>query len=111
MSLLLLNIFIQKEEVMVRHFTRLAVLASLFLAIPLAQPFQHASARSSAQTAPGAGERVSPQGFLNPDGSLRLDGSLSGSLDLSGWEVSIDPQRGPLFAPAESGETAVPASG
>ncbi|MBW7918314.1 MAG: hypothetical protein H3C52_03295 [Anaerolineales bacterium] len=42
---------------------------------------------------------VSPQGFLNPDGTLNLSKDLRGSLDLSGWDVSLDPARGPLFAP------------
>jgi hypothetical protein len=54
-----------------------------------------------AQTGPAA--LVSPAGWLNPDGSLRLDGSLKGTLDLSGYDVSIDPVRGPVFGPAQAG--------
>ena len=45
-------------------------------------------------------EGLSPAGLLNPDGTLRLDGAASGAINLSGWNVSLDPQRGPVFAPA-----------
>src|SRR3990172_8342326 len=38
--------------------------------------------------------------FLNPDGSLSLAADFSGSLDLEGWDVSLDPLRGPVFQPA-----------
>ncbi len=38
--------------------------------------------------------------LLNPDGTLRLDGMFSGALDLDGWQVQLDPARGPVFAPA-----------
>ncbi|MCX7791253.1 MAG: hypothetical protein N2378_11485 [Chloroflexaceae bacterium] len=37
--------------------------------------------------------------LLNPDGSLRLDGSFSGALDVSGWQVTLDPEQGPIFQP------------
>ncbi|MCB8943600.1 MAG: hypothetical protein H6658_07585 [Ardenticatenaceae bacterium] len=40
---------------------------------------------------------LSPAGFLNADGSLDLDGQFSGSLDLSGYDVRLDSQRGPVF--------------
>jgi len=35
--------------------------------------------------------------LLNPDGSLQTSG-VSGSLDLTGWDVKLDPQRGPVFS-------------
>ncbi|MCS6881412.1 MAG: hypothetical protein NZU74_08770 [Chloroflexaceae bacterium] len=35
--------------------------------------------------------------LLNPDGTLRLDGSFSGALDVSGWQVTLDPEQGPIF--------------
>ncbi len=37
--------------------------------------------------------------LLNPDGTLRLDGSFSGALDVSGWQVTLDPEQGPIFQP------------
>ena len=87
---------------MVKRFSHLLVLTSLFLAMSIVQPVQHVSAQSSSQPAPGAGELTSPEGFLNHDGTLRLDGSFSGALALSGWNVSIDPERGPVFAPSQN---------
>ena len=41
---------------------------------------------------------ISSRPLLNSDGSLRLPANLSGSLDLRGWDVSLDPQRGPLLS-------------
>lgn len=40
--------------------------------------------------------------LLNPDGTLRLDGTFSGVLDVSGWQINLDPRRGPLFQPQAS---------
>jgi len=40
--------------------------------------------------------------YLNPDGTLKLDGSISGSLDLQGWDVRIDDEKGPIFSPKEA---------
>jgi LPXTG-site transpeptidase (sortase) family protein len=50
--------------------------------------------------APAAAAGVSPAEYLNPDGSLAVLPGFSGSLDLSGWDVRLDPERGPLFQPA-----------
>jgi hypothetical protein len=47
-------------------------------------------------------EGVSPTGHLNPDGSLHLDGNFSGSFDLDGWDVQMDPVHGPVFQPANA---------
>jgi hypothetical protein len=48
---------------------------------------------------------VSPAAFINPDGTLDLSGSFRGSFDLSGWDVSLDPSRGPVFLPiADEGQ-------
>jgi hypothetical protein len=52
--------------------------------------------------------------LLNADGTLRLDGDLSGALDLSGWDVRLDPDRGPLFTSSAREQTPsmnAPASG
>jgi hypothetical protein len=43
-------------------------------------------------------KEVSLENLLNPDGTLKLDGSYSGALDLDGWQVDIDPERGPVFS-------------
>jgi hypothetical protein len=47
------------------------------------------------------------ESMLNPDGTLRLDGSFAGSLDLDGWDVQMDPQRGPVFSPSQPAPAAV----
>ncbi len=43
---------------------------------------------------------VSPEGLLNPDGTLDLSTGFEGTLDLSGWEVTLDGERGPVLKPA-----------
>jgi len=40
--------------------------------------------------------------ILHEDGTLNLDGSFSGSLDLKGWDVTMDAQRGPVFSQSKS---------
>jgi hypothetical protein len=52
-----------------------------------------------APATPAASKGLSPAGFLNADGTLRLGGGFSGAFDLSGWDVRLDPQRGPVLAP------------
>jgi hypothetical protein len=47
------------------------------------------------------GKLVSPQEYLNADGTLKLGEGLSASFDLSGWNVELDPLRGPVFIPTE----------
>jgi len=37
--------------------------------------------------------------LLNSDGTLNMQTGVSGTVDLAGWRVSLDPQRGPVFAP------------
>jgi hypothetical protein len=44
-------------------------------------------------------EAVSPEGLLNPDGTLDLSTGFQGSLDLHGWEVTLDSQLGPVLKP------------
>ncbi|PWB73276.1 MAG: hypothetical protein C3F07_09920 [Anaerolineales bacterium] len=36
--------------------------------------------------------------YFNLDGTLKLDGSVSGSLDLQGWDVRSDAERGPILS-------------
>jgi len=45
---------------------------------------------------------ASPEGLLNPDGTLDLTTGFQGTLDLSGWEVTLDGERGPVFKPTAS---------
>jgi N-acetylneuraminic acid mutarotase len=43
---------------------------------------------------------VSPDRLLDPDGTLDMSTGFEGTLDLRGWDVFLDPQRGPLLEPA-----------
>jgi hypothetical protein len=43
---------------------------------------------------------VSPEGLLNPDGTLDMSTGFRGMLDLRGWEVILDGERGPVLKPA-----------
>ena len=45
---------------------------------------------------------VSPQPLLNTDGTLQLDGAFNGVLDLQGYNVTLDPAKGPIFDPANT---------
>ncbi|MDW8186113.1 MAG: hypothetical protein RMM07_12760, partial [Anaerolineae bacterium] len=42
---------------------------------------------------------LSPEALLNPDGTLRPAPGVSGVLDLQGWSVQLDPERGPVLQP------------
>ena len=64
-------------------------------------------AQADASAAPigaGAAPGVSPAGLLNVDGTLALAPDSSGSLDLEGWNVTLDPARGPVFDRAQAGD-------
>ncbi len=56
----------------------------------------------SVQAAPGS--TVSPEGLLNPDGTLDLSTGFQGTLDLRGWQVTLDGERGPVLEPASLSE-------
>lgn len=43
---------------------------------------------------------ILPYELVKPDGTLALDGNFNGSLDLTGWNVQMDAQRGPLLSRA-----------
>ena len=38
--------------------------------------------------------------MLNEDGTLNISSGLNGALDVSGWNVTLDSKRGPVFSPA-----------
>jgi len=72
----------------------IAALLALALGTTPARPVQ-------ADPAPLAGA-VSPVGLLNPDGTLDTTTGFQGTLDLRGWEVNLDGERGPLLKHANS---------
>ncbi|HKY53857.1 MAG TPA: hypothetical protein VJM08_06085, partial [Anaerolineales bacterium] len=67
--------------------------------------FEMKPAQASAELAI---ESTSQESFFNPDGTLNLDGDFKGTLDLEGWEVNMDSQKGPVFS--RSDDSSLPAS-
>ena len=76
-----------------RTLRLLLITALLAVALGTAPP----PARS-VQAAPGG--PVSPEGLLNPDDTLDLSTGFQGALDLRGWQVTLDGERGPVLEPA-----------
>ncbi|MCS7252157.1 MAG: Rax2 family protein [Thermoflexus sp.] len=54
---------------------------------------------------------LSPEALLNPDGTLRLAPDVSGLLDLEGWSVQLDPERGPVLRPQGASTSSSSSSG
>ncbi len=85
----------------------LSVILLLALAFSALTPAAPAQAKAAD---PASSKGVSPEGMLNPDGTLKLDEGFSGALDLSGYSVSLDSARGPIFGPASLGKNSPAAS-
>jgi len=49
------------------------------------------------------------QGFLNADGTLKLDGNIVGSFQPDGWNVALDPERGPVLTSTNETASSMPA--
>ena len=49
---------------------------------------------------PTSAASTSPEGLLNPDGTLNMNKAFTGTLDIAGWNVQMDPLRGPVFSSA-----------
>lgn len=74
----------------------LCIVCLLGLLLGGVQPVFPALAAQPANTTAAA---ALPASLLHPDGSLNLSDGFSGSLDLRGWQVKLDVQRGPILAP------------
>lgn len=68
----------------------IALGAALFVIIGLSTSFGIPIARAA---------WISPGELLNPDGALDLTTGKVGTVDVSGWDVRLDPRRGPVLAP------------
>ncbi|MBK8618354.1 MAG: hypothetical protein IPN96_14805 [Anaerolineales bacterium] len=77
-------------------FVRVLILLSMLLGLVTTTPVQTVLASPANET---NGEAVSPEAYLNPDGTLNLDENFSGTFDLDGWNVQLDPKAGPVFSP------------
>jgi hypothetical protein len=63
-------------------------------------PAVEASAPAAAAAPEAAAAKEVPvETMLAPDGTLRLDGTFRGMVDISGWNVTLDPENGPVFTP------------
>ena len=82
-----------------RALRLLFIAALLAVAVGTAPP----PARS-VQAAPGT--TVSPEELLNPDGTLDLSTGFQGTVDLRGWQVTLDGERGPVLEPASAPDAA-----
>jgi hypothetical protein len=43
-------------------------------------------------------QTIPAEDLLAPDGTLHLDGTFNGAVDISGWNVTLDPDNGPVFS-------------
>jgi hypothetical protein len=84
----------RKPHPKVLHLIFIAALLTVALGTAPAKPVQ-------AEPVPLAGA-VSPGGLLNPDGTLNTTTGFQGTLDLRGWEVTLDGEHGPLLKQANS---------
>ncbi len=73
-----------------RNTWRVAILLTLALLAWLSTSFGIPLARAG---------WLAPNQVLNPDGTMKLNTEQSGAVDVRGWNVQLDPQRGPVFAP------------
>ena len=53
----------------------------------------------------GYAQALPAQELLNPDGTLNLETGIRGCVDLSGYQVRLDAERGPVFVPLRSTAT------
>ncbi|MEK6220658.1 MAG: hypothetical protein N2D54_00225 [Chloroflexota bacterium] len=68
----------------------------LFVLLTFAGGNQAQAAAPEAVVAPGSG--ISPAAYLRPDGSLGLVNGVQGNFNLAGYNVTLDPVRGPLLS-------------
>ncbi|WP_298401644.1 hypothetical protein [uncultured Chloroflexus sp.] len=79
-----------------RYVTLLTILTLVLAGAVVATPAAMPVAAAMLPVAP----------LLTADGTLRTDGLAAGALDLRGWDVNLDPTRGPLFRPATQASSA-----
>jgi len=53
----------------------------------------------------GYAQALPAQELLNPDGTLNLETGISGCVDVSGYQVRLDAERGPVFVPLAGATT------
>ncbi len=48
---------------------------------------------------------LSPEAVVNSDGTIATDKGLNGTVDIRGWDVTLDSDRGPVITPQQSTQT------
>ena len=84
-----------------RRFSRLILLTALCVSLALL-------ASSTAPVASARFQTTPVERLLNPDGTLKLSAGGSGALDLRGWNVTLDSQRGPILTRRRGGLESLP---
>lgn len=79
---------------------RLALFASVVCIILLLGIIASAPAQAR-MVRPSSGSSIPASQVLNSDGTLNLQKGVNSSIDLAGWNVSLDPQRGPVIASSD----------
>lgn len=74
---------------MFRKFVHFVLLAAMLMGLFTLTPATPSLAKTT----------LVDESILNADGSLKMSELPSGPMDLSGWDVSLDPARGPIFSP------------
>jgi len=78
-------LIVNRKQIFTRVVFVYIFIAGMFGAIPV-------------QAKPGESyETASTIDYLNPDGTLNLKDGISGSLNLQGWDIQLDPEHGPIF--------------
>lgn len=76
------------------------IVRSLIVFILLLSSFAPAGQVYALNTDTTSPQAPSLADMLNPDGTLNLNTGFHGTLNLSDWQVSLDPQRGPILRTA-----------
>jgi len=78
--------------------TRALALVGLCLALTVAPAFAFTWTSQTSGTTLAAPRAIPVEALLNPDGTLNTSTGASGTLDLRGWNVTLDSVRGPVLS-------------
>src|SRR5262245_22249832 len=80
------------------HKQKLFLIALLFTVLTLSLMMAQSS-RASTVAPIQSGATIPVEALLKTDGTLALPQGVSGTLDLAGWNVKLDLERGPVLTP------------
>lgn len=83
------------------------IVAALMLLFLVPQESVQARSTFVRVPAPAApGREIQVESLLNPDGTFPIPKGLSGELDVQGWDLTLDPKRGPVASRGNAAPTA-----